>query len=940
MNIRVIPPAQSLIDEIIPHLVERDLDYSEDMVVFPGKRPSHFLRRALARQVRGSFVPPVIFSMDEFIDFLYEQRFFRRKLEAIDAVALLYDIHKKAKDPLGKDGFMTPDSFFPVGLKIYRDLEELCIEGIKPARVKEIQHFADEVIPEQTLLRLQSLSFFYEEFYKAAEIQGLSTRSLRYRAVAEGIENAELGKFRRIIFAGFFALTGAEKDLFKKLSSLVHALFIFQDGPGMRENIDNMGWSFIQPAPEDSEPDTHFYRSPDTHGQVYAMSSVLRQGPAVPGEKTVIVLPSAETLFPLLRHGLADVEENDYNVSLGYPLFRTPIFGFLNNLMELITSMEGTRLYLPDYLRFLLHPYTKNIYFNGSAEITRIIFHTLEEELSRNRTKTFLPLKEIEEDEKLLDRIMEKIPQEGGKVTKNAIRKHLKGIHENTIERFLSFENVKDFAEKCIALLTYVFNESTARLHPLFYPFSESFIRSLDVISRSLMRDISFAERASYFTFFRKYLMTCHSPFEGTPLRGLQILGFLETRNLKFDKVIVLDANEGVIPDTKKEDTLLPFRAREILGLPTYIDKDKLAAYYFETLIKGAKEVHLHFIESDRQERSRFVEKLLWEKQKREETRNPDSYLNSVRYKVGLKNAEPEDAMKTDDIVRYLKSFTYSATALDRYLRCPMQFYYAYVLRIGKREEISGDIEKSDIGKFVHRVISRYFAKRRGHALNEKDISVREMELLAEELFSRDYGESPTGAVYLLKKQIKNHLRDLLSKYYLPLIRKEALAILDNERDIRISMDSFNLKGRLDSVENRGGKICIIDYKTSANPAYLKINFNKLDRDDRDSWNEAIGTLQLPFYLLLYSKQNGVGIKDLYGIFVLLGQSGISEKSELPLFEGVEKEPTFDMLKDIISRLLREIVDPSSSFKPAPDKKSACPFCDFRNICGTQWVTQ
>jgi len=63
-------------------------------------------------------------------------------------------------------------------------------------------------------------------------------------------------------------------------------------------------------------------------------------------------------------------------------------------------------------------------------------------------------------------------------------------------------------------------------------------------------------------------------------LNGLQILGFLETRNIKFKKVIFLDLNEGVFPNLS-EDYLLPYRIRKILGLPTYHDREKLIYYYF-----------------------------------------------------------------------------------------------------------------------------------------------------------------------------------------------------------------------------------------------------------------------------------------------------------------------------------------------------------------------
>lgn len=569
------------------------------------------------------------------------------------------------------------------------------------------------------------------------------------------------------------------------------------------------------------------------------------------------------------------------------------------------------------------------------------MFHALEEALTKHRTKTFSTLLEIEEDDKLMQDIVGRVSYGEEAPAESDIRKHLKAIHLNTIEKFLFFKNVRDFAEKCTEILAYVFNNSTARLHPLFYPFSESFMRSLDTVSRSLMKDMVFLERSSYFTFFRKYVMMCHTPFDGTPVRGLQVLGFLETRNLKFDRVFVLDVNEDTIPNTMKEDSLLPLKARQMLGLPTYMDRDKLVAYYFDGLIKGAKEVHLFFVEDDTKERSRFIEKLLWEKQKKSGEPSTKDYVRSVQYKVRLKNDNPEDIAKTAAVVSYLKDFTYSATAVDRYLRCPLQFYYSYVLRLDKREEMSGDIERIDIGKLVHSAISAYFSARKGFPLQEKDINVTEMDDVIAGLFQKEYGDNLTGALYLLKKQVGDHLRDLLKKYYLYLIKKQSVTILDSERyigDIRI--DSFNLKGQLDSIERRGGKTCIIDYKTSSDPNSLRIDFNKLDHDDRETWSAAIGSLQLPFYLMLYSEETHADIKDLDGMFLLLGRSFINSDIELPLFRDSVPGTAYETLRGIVLSLLGEIVSHQIPFKSAADKKKTCPYCDFRHVCGTQWVVK
>ena len=62
--------------------------------------------------------------------------------------------------------------------------------------------------------------------------------------------------------------------------------------------------------------------------------------------------------------------------------------------------------------------------------------------------------------------------------------------------------------------------------------------------------------------------------FFGEPLSGLQLMGMLETRNLDFEHVILLSANEGFLPTGKSDNSFIPFDIRRETGLPTYMDKD------------------------------------------------------------------------------------------------------------------------------------------------------------------------------------------------------------------------------------------------------------------------------------------------------------------------------------------------------------------------------
>jgi hypothetical protein len=940
MRTIILPHGTDLIESTASHLIANDCDYSSSLVIFPGKRPAHFLRVQIAQKIGGSFIPPVTFSADEFVDFIYEKFAILKRLEPIDAVALLYEIHQEAPIPMGGTGFMTLDRFFPLGMNIYHDLEEITIEGVLSSQIQGMETLLAEKIPQYTTERVASLVYFYDAFYKKIDALGFSTRSQRYQFAAKQIDQAGLQSYNRIIFAGFFAPTIAEKIIFQKLFAYENTLFLFQQGVGLQEQLQKIGVVVPEPAVKISaEQNIHFYSSPDTHGQVLALGALLKKCQSdgdVLTKDSVIMLPTTDTLFPLLRHGLSDMDEEAYNVSMGYPLARTPIFGFLNNLMGLVMSMDGDKVYIPDYLKFILHPYTKNIYFQNNAEITRVLFHTIEEALLSQTTKTFTTLAAIEENTTLFQNAEQKLNDQNA--TQAQLQEHLKKIHNVSIGKFLSFQNISEFSENCINLLVFLFHQSTAKMHPLFHPFLESLITALTTLSRSAMRDLAFCDRARYFVFLRQYIATCHTPFSGTPIRGLQVLGSLETRNLTFRHLFVLDVNEDILPATHKEASLIPFRAREILGLPTYIDKDKRTAYYFDLLIHGAVDVHLFFIENDKTERSRFVEQLLWAKEKTDQTLDSRRAILPITYQVDLVSKNPVPIDKSSVVAAFLKEFTFSATALDTYLKCPLQFYYKYVFGLRQNALISGDIAGDEVGRFVHAVLGDYFLVRQNRPLDASDIDTAQMDRVIDALFAKQYGDDvSSGTLILYARQVKRHLHEFLVDYMAPLINEHHVVVLSCEEQINVSVNGFRLRGQIDKIERRNDKIIVIDYKTGAQTSRVAIDFKKLDIENRKSWPKAIGSLQLPFYILLYSEATKTSIQDMEALFLFLGRFKIGKEIEQALFGGESQDLIYAKLKTVILKLLAEITDVAVPFCPTEDLKGTCPGCDYQTICGTKW---
>jgi ATP-dependent helicase/nuclease subunit B len=940
VSIHLVPPGVSLVEEAARR-IESAGDPADAVVVFPGKRPAHFLRRRLARTRGSGFVPPRIFSMDELVYGIFEERDARegrvRPLaEPIDAVAVLYQIQVAASDPLGGTAFMSLDSFFPLGLKIHSDLEELLIEDVTPEQVAGVQPMVDEAVPLRARERLLTLSHFYETFYTALDRRGLSTRSSRYAAVARTMEPADVPGAGPFLLAGFYALTKAEKAIFLAASRWPRSQLVFQDGPGLREKIADLlpASQRETPAPV-PRPQVQFTVSPDTHGQVAALNAALSRA----DDDTLVVLPSADTLFPVLRHCLSRFEPETYNVSLPYPLHRTPLYGFFNALMEVASTMDGPRVYVPAYISFVLHPYVKNIRLGASAEATRVLFHALEERLQDVRTLRFMTLEEIEADARAPRAAAARLADAGEGPTEQELRAHLADIHRRTISRFRSFSSIEEFAGRCIELVTWVHERSTARDHPFFTPFSQSIVESLEAISRSLVAGMSFTDQQSYFTLLRTYLRSRHLSFPGTPLHGMQVLGGLETRSLQFGKVFILDANEGVFPETFRESTLLPFPVRQALALSTSRDQEDLAGYHFELLAAGARTLHLFYVESTDKQRSRFVERLLWEEQKKRRLAEDRRLVRSISYRVSLANSVPPAIPKTAEVASWLGTLEHSATSLDAWLECPLKFYYKTVLRLSPREDLSGEIESREVGTLVHEVLARCFRGRTGRPLTPTDLDPDALTAILDELFASRFGSAETGANRLLRDQVNRHLRDFLSGYRAPMVRSRRVQISSVEHDARAAWKGFMLRGRLDLVEERDGKPFLVDYKTSANRAYYRMRLDRLSLEERESWHKWIPTVQLPVYVLLHAAETRLAPPDIQAMFLLLGRNLMDAGIELPLFEDPAAAwESWAVLERVLEALLKEIVSPQVPFSPAPDLRAACPRCDFTAICGTSWL--
>jgi ATP-dependent helicase/nuclease subunit B len=921
----VLSPGIPLVSEVVKLLSGSGRDYSHDLVLFQGKRPGHFLRKELARKCGGALLPPHITTRDGLIDDLFARSLVsaRPDLSGLDAVALLFEMCREGRTFPGSEHFERLERFFPVGLEIFRALEE-----VRRALVTSSQLAAVD----------SPLRDFYDPFYERVEEMHRSTPASRYAAVIRADDWRRLSDFETVVVAGFFGLADTDKVLAKKLRALENVTFLFQEGPGMQEQLRALGFPARPVREEQRDARVHFYSATSLEEEVLAAARILDEKTNFnAGEETVIVLPSSEALFPVYQWIVPLLGSGPYNISLAYPLERTPIFGFLDALSQLASSLEGNEVPTSGYLQFMLHPYTKNIRWKGHADATRIVMNTIEDFCTKHGTRRYVDVQELEQNAEIRTHAVRRLAGAGFEASEDEVGEHLKGIHQSTIRALAGGATIGDYAARLVRVLLFIRDESTAPLHPYFGKFLEETCGALEEIKRSTMAGWKLWGPTSFPSIFRRVLQSASIPFPGTPLSGLQILGFLETRNLHFTRVFLLDANEGILPPAESPDPFLPPDVRKQLGIPGGEARVAAAEHSFSVLVNAASEVHCFYREREGESRSRFVEQLLWRRQKKEHVATDEQMVQPVRRRLTLSQRRPEPLHKPAGYAETISQFVFSATALDTYLRCPLQFFYGRILRLNEREETSPTIDRRDIGTLIHLTLREWAKPSVGRALTDDDVDPARIEKVFEESSLSMFGRDASPDLFLMKESAKTQLRNIMRGYFGPNIGGPVL--LGVEVRLQGEMFGVSFRGIADRIERRGEQVHILDFKIGRDPARHTIRFDTLDLTRRESWGKSIGSVQLPLYRFLHANEKSLSPGLIIPAYVMLGRSTIDSSIESAMFD----EPALagqesDAARQVLQTLVDEIRDPRRPFTPPENLQEHCPECAFTGICGTSWV--
>jgi len=972
-KVTVIPLRENFLKQLAEELFARHyqpddpLALAQVTVVLPHRRGIVYLRDYLfhligARKQRPFLLPRIVAIKD-----LVEEAAIQledppcRPLSPPDQAWILFGVVRDSS-AYGRVAD-TWDRFFPWGIRLAALLEEIDRELVTP---QDIPYPED--VPAEAIALLEGLGAIYAAFDRLLQAKGLTTGGKRMRLLAEGIERIPLGE-GPIFLAGFYALTNAEERIFRHLFSqgariLWHAdpdclppLYRrWKDEWGIQ--IETKGGDIPRP------PHLHYYEAYDLHAELLHMQATIPEGIQRP-DQCALVLPDPSALIPAL-YSLPP--RLPVNISLGYPLERTAISALLEQLMRLQEGRdEEGAYYHQDYLTLMRHPYLRRLPTSSGKE-GRIVLHFLEEKI-RLYGKPFLTREglveciAISEDE---ERDRRFLATEGLDLAE--AQRFVQGLHQQLLEPWEAVETPGGLAEALRGLVRFLFSPFVGTEDSLHdHPLDNEFVYTLEGSVIPSLEDALFAHHPMdaklLFSLLREVIHMARTPFEGHPLVGLQVLGLLETRLLSFDRVIVIDVNEDIIPAHEEVNPLLPEPLKGILGLKGREREEAIVRYHFERLISSAKEAHLFWQESTmpgsgglegKKVRSRFIEGLLWQEEKRRGTLLESAVVKAPLKISGRSLLREEGLSKKGRDHRQVKGFLsewsnrygLSASFLNTYLLCPLKFYYRYLLGLKPAIAVTEDVDSAALGEIIHQTLEAYFAPYR------KRLYRKAADNDSERLISIFQERFTGSAIYRCLPPEKRFFLEYVAAYRLQgylLQMPEATFIEALEEEYRLLLSlghgEFTFYGKVDRIDKRGGHWIILDYKTGRTEAFGKGHFEKrilpfsipheLDYEGLKAVKGAIKDLQLPLYCLLVGSGNAEVLGSTLSAYVELGRGG-GESYFIPLerIDGL-KASSIAWFSRSFPALLGYLIDhmvEAPRFFPATEE-DACRYCDYEAVC-------
>jgi len=941
-------------------------------VILPNRRAGLFLRRYLAKYTTTPIWAPDILAIEDFIRM-------KSGYSVPDQVTLLFNLYKAYADAEGKD--TRPfDEFMPWGNMLLADFDEIDRYMVKARNVFEYLSDAKAIenwnlpgqeltISEKQYIRFyNSLAGIYEAFAASLTSRHFAYHGMACRLLAESVADVSFDEWDHLIFAGFNALSASEKHLIDHLlksgkaeirwdadeyymNTEVQEAGKFLRGYRQSGKFAEMQWIFKDFAT--GAKNIEVIGVAQQIGQAKVVGEILTgllSGSNAAASETAVVLVDENLLMPILNSFPEICSE--LNVTMGYPLRYSPLASLIEALINLaVNTARYTRISADNKI-------TVRFYHR---DITEVLFHPQIRQLTEKKQDGSgkSDLKSLQARSFLSAADIRVLFANMNKELAVALDPFFDGHAVTSSKLLLVLSNVITVLRDAAIGSKTEANQSGSATLDLEYLFQFAVITSrLRLLLAEMQVEPGVAIMKSI---IRQMVMATTVPFYGEPLKGLQVMGMLETRTIDFKNIIMVSANEGLLPGSKLSNSFLPADIRNYFGLPGYQEKNAIFAYHFYRLLQRSENAWLIYnTESDEMgggEKSRFIAQLLHELP----AYNPLVNIQQRTAEIPLTKPSADFKISIEKSETILKRLSERATDPDRgfspsrlniFLTCPLQFYFSEILGIKEPDEVDDTIDTMQLGTVVHKVLEQLFLPYIGQDIDPSYYKVMKSEAeghveqaLKDIMPDYDFSSGKNALlVQVAKRLVLNYLstesdfataqaKDHRSFRVLALEHKMRSELtIDEPAGIAVPAKIY-LNGTTDRIDKVGDVIRIIDYKTGS------VQENAL----RLSSTAAIleGKKQgMSFQLLMYAFLLSENKCDLN---IAEGQAMESGIASLRSFKHGLLKVTVDgrsqmtnndlqAMKGVLKTVLLLLFNKDEPFAQTEDTDS-CKYCAFKSIC-------
>jgi len=799
---------QTFLEEVLLPIIKKEASLENYVFVLPSKRAGTFLRDSIAKNTTTTILAPEIYSIESFVEKIsglspatHTQQFFE-----------LYRAYYNSVDG-EKDNFYAFTKWGNTLLQDFNEIDRFLIDPIKLfshlSAIQEINHWSLE--KEKSTMISNYLSFWnsleniYYAFTDLLSKQGVGHQGMLYRSACANLDEY-LSKNTSIkhVFIGFNALNTAEEQIITSILEKTQSEAYWDIDPYFLNDVVHDAshfirkyqkkWPFFKDNPLQSnlsnynaEKNIKIIGVPKNVSQAKYVGELLAniQNKTSKIRDTAVVLGDETLLNPLLNS--IPKEVIGVNITMGYPLAKTPPESFFAQLFELYNNDNSW--YYENVLALLNHPYSHVLIGDECEQISNEI---------KNRNWIYITALELK-----------------------------KIFNTEEISLLFSSEVItpNSFIEKCLNIIQSIKAKLDPELNRLdleyLYRFHQIFQQLKDmVVVHTVVEDLQ-----SLLSLYREILSKETLDFKGEPLKGLQVMGMLESRNLDFETIILTGVNEGILPSGKSNNSFIPFDLKKQYNLPTYKEKDAVYTYHFYRLLQRAKNIYLLYnTEPDvleGGEKSRLIRQLLADENISGNITEEIAFpaINSQKKKLA-------EIAKGDHLMNLIQKNAqkgFSPSSLSNYIRNPLDFYRQNILRINEFREVEESVASNTFGTIVHETLDELYQPFKGQFLEPEKLSktISKIPELAKKHFDLNYANQNITegknliAYNVIVKYIENFIRqeiELSKKHQIKIIGLEA------SLEIELNYPELNypvvLKGKLDRIDEFDGTLRIIDYKT------------------------------------------------------------------------------------------------------------------------------